>query len=326
MKSFIRAGGALLLILVSFIGWSALARAAVSFALTPEQPTLTAGESATFMVTKKDGDASTDVTDQATFTTTDPRGAITGPTYHAGQAGSWAVQATVEGEKLETSVSVSAGPVNRLRIVPHDNPVVVTVGEVMRFSVQAFDAFNNEVVNPSVNWSGGFSVGTIDNDGSFHATRVGSSQIIASSNDVIDTVTVTIDPKKAPAEESSAQPSNTDQAAPPTEPVEENEEPAAAPVAETSSEPACTTLPWWGWLLASLGFLILLHAYHLFIRRKPATWLIVTGVATSAAVWLYFAFRCTNQYTWVVWLLILGGAVVTIMRPRTFKSQYGEEL
>lgn len=329
MKHYLRAGGALLGLLFSIALYAAPAAAATEYAITPSTTTVQSGESVDFTISKTASGTTTDVTGDAVLTTTDPSGTIQNATYYAGTVGSWKVTATVDSHSTVATITVTPGVVTRLVVSPHDETVKVKKGATQQFTAVAYDGHNNEVTDAKITWSGVYSIGSISKSGLFTANATGSSQVIATSGEAIDTVTVTVftPAPETPATTNTNSNSNTavNQSTDNTNQQSETAAPAEENTTEESTD--CTTMPWWGWLVATIGFLTIVYGYHHLIRKKQSSlWLLGTAVLTGLALWLYFAYRCGNQFTWAPWVIGIGAGILAVLRPQTFQTTYGSDL
>ncbi|MFC1662863.1 hypothetical protein ACFL04_01690 [Patescibacteria group bacterium] len=327
------AGGAIMLFLSVFV-LTQPAKAAVSYDLSPTSAEIKAGESIQFNVIKTSAEIETNVTDLAKFDENDPIGNMTSNKYNAGQAGNWTITVKIDDQVLKAKISVSVGEAARIKISPSAETTDITIGQTQQYEAEAFDKFNNKLDSDQIKWSGAYSLGTIDDNGLFTAQRPGSSQIIATADQIIAVAPITV-VRIIPVEgentngQDSADTNTNEESAIETDVTEESAEQSEvlATSEETKIDSNCSSMPWWAWLLSSIGFLAIIHIYHYFIRKNKANnLLIVTLVAVVAAVWLYYAFRCGGEYPWVVWLIIIGSLVITLLRPRSFEAQYGEDL
>jgi hypothetical protein len=331
MNIFKLAGGVLLLTLGFFVSITSV-QAVSNFELGPTNTTVRAGDIVKFVVTEVNGSI-IDVTDQVIFTDDDPVGNFTQAIYHAGKVGTWTITATIDNTELATSVTVKPGKLATINIAPQNDPVVVTVGASQQFTATGYDTLKNAITLDKVVWTGAFSLGSINEAGIFTADNVGGSQIVAVAEDILGLTTIRVEPsapvldsetaETTPAAEATTDEVVTEEA---VEASTDDEVVVAAAIVEEGDE-ACTSMSWWGWLLASLGFLAIIQIYYYFVRKQRSSlWLIIPAIVTVAAIWLYYWYRCENEFTWIFWIILIGVIIITILRPRSFNAEYGEEL
>jgi hypothetical protein len=313
------------------------ASALTTYDLSPQNGTIASGDSILDLIEKDADGVKTDSTAEAVFTVNDPIGNVNGNQYNAGRIGTWTVTAKIDGETLVTTVTVTAGELAELVIKPMGDVVTVTAGEKIQFSATGYDAHRNKVAVSNIDWSGAFSIGELSKNGLFTSTQVGSSQIIATVGNIFATTTVKVDPQ-APVKAGQDNQNNTaatEETKVDKKPAEDEtgseeapaEEVVARVATEKENEGECKDFSWWGWLLAIIIFMAIIHGYHYLIKnRKSNKWLIGSVIITAAAIWSFYAFRCGTGDNWVVWLLIISAIIVTLMRPKSFKAQYGEDL
>ncbi len=115
----------------------------VSLTLTPDAPSITAGQSQAFTVALTDPDGHTaDLSADTVFTSSDSTDVVTGATIAFTRAGSRTVWAVVLGQTLQTTVTVVAGPPVALVV---DVPPVVYTGTQFAIAATRVDAEGNDL-------------------------------------------------------------------------------------------------------------------------------------------------------------------------------------
>jgi len=92
---------------------------------------------------------------------------------------------------LSTSITFNPGSVSYVIVSPSN--AFVQVNSTQQFNASAYDAFNN-TVNTSFTWNVSNSIGSVDSNGLFTATSVGSANVTATSGSVTGTASVTVTP------------------------------------------------------------------------------------------------------------------------------------
>jgi len=305
-----------------------------SISLSPTSATLTADQSQVFKVIASDKDGvTTDVTNGATLSTTDPLGVLAlGFTYEAGKAGTWKINASYQSFTAEATVTVTAGTLNEISINPNSAPEYVNLNAKRRFSTQLFDQKDNVITGQAVIWSVIGDLGTIDDDGIFTANKLGSGKIQATVGTITGQINLTV--KAAPVTNANAN-ANTNAAvngnnntntananvnAAVNGEVNVNESTnnnsnTNNSVTTTVNDGQCTTLKPWLWTVILIIFLL---AVAILYGLVPMSKIWPAGVALAAAVGLVIVQRqwgC-NGLSWWPWILILGTIALTILALR----------
>lgn len=333
-------GGIIAVVAVCSLASSAAAIGpVVRISITPSSHALAAGTTAEFSVEGVDAlGAKTDLTKNSTFTTTDPRGFMTAAVYTGGTAGTWMVTANYNDLTADANVTVTPGVTHEIVVNPNSQPEYLLNGESRTFTAEAFDAFNNQVKNPSVQWSLEGNIGTITSTGSttakLSATSVGKGRIVAKSQDEQAFVEVTVTKASLATNSNVNGNANANTNAPPS--VNTNTSPNAgtntsapsnentnqpetiAPVNENTNSQAtastnCTAWPRIAWIWLYIGYVVLLALSLFALRRsRPNWWWMPPLVLTVAGLWLYFQFRCgTPAYPGLPYLILLTAIVGT---------------
>lgn len=341
----------LLVLILGFGVAGASAQTTTEIQIAPGTAAVSSDVTIPFTVHAILSDGSTkDVTAEATFSENDPFGALSGNVYFPGMVGTWSVQAVYRGFSVQASITVTEGTLAEIIINPNTNPEVIRMGGTRAFSAEGFDMDNNPLPGIDPVWAVQGGLGTISEDGVFTPTKIGEGTITASIGDVTQTVRVEV--KDIAAE---SQPANTNtstgtgtntnatgagntnqtgevlgeeiaQTNTNTATNENENVNAAAPSEETTTE-ECSTYAWWIWWIGILAYLGLLVAYYFFVqRRNDLTVWLVPIVLTGGALWAFFALTCSGHFLWVPWVVVIGGLLVTLFRPREFMPTNGKEL
>lgn len=298
-----------------------------------------------------------DVTSKAVFSENDPFGAFSDNVYFPGKIGTWDVQATYDGFAAQTTVTVTEGALGEIIINPNTNPEVVDLGTKREFTAQGYDADNNVIGNLTPTWAVQGDAGTIDTKGVFAAVKEGAATVTATIGSVSAAVRVEVKDiadEVPPAntnvnanansnvnaangnantnqsgavlgEETQDENVNTGEGTEATtEEVTADNTNTAAATEETSS---CTTYDWWIWLLGIVVYLSLLGAYYYLVRTRSDMMIwIAPAILTALGLWAFFALTCAGSFLWVPWVMVIGGLLVTLFRPREFQPLNGKTL
>ncbi len=112
----------------------------------------------------------------------------------AQRTGAALVRATVGQLSGQASVIVKPGKLTTLTIDPA-GPLALSAGESIALAISGQDAFGN-VVALTPTWSQSETLGTLSADGTFRAEKVGTTAVIAQSQDLRASVQVTVTPGK----------------------------------------------------------------------------------------------------------------------------------
>lgn len=296
--------------------------------VAPAERTILSGTSLPFTVQGKDVDGVTaDLTTNATFSVTDPSGLMTANTYNAGKVGKWVVTAHYSTLSADTVITVAPGMVNELIVNPRSEPEYLALGASRYFTVEGFDASNNEVTELTAKWSIEGSIGVVDTTSGptvkFTGTKNGSGRLVAQSGDLMSAVSITVQPAPAPiVTNTNAEPINTTNKVvtknvAPDEPANTNttnvNTDIAAPVAaaaDDSSGSTCAAWPRASWIWVTIAYAILLGAALGFaVKARPSWWWIAPLALTVATLWVYFQFRCYPVYPGLPYVVLLMGIV-----------------
>ena len=307
-----------------------------SISLSPTSATLTADQSQVFKVIASDKDGvTTDVTNGATLSTTDPLGLLAlGFTYEAGKAGTWKINASYQSFTAEAMVTVTPGTLNEISINPNSAPEYVNLKAKRRFSTQLFDQKDNLITGQTVTWSVIGDLGTIDADGIFTAKKLGSGKIQAAVGVITGQIDITV--KAAPVTNANTNAnantnvtvnagtnSNTTNANTNTagngntsanQTTNDNGNTNSS-ATTTDNNGQCTTLKPWLWTVILIVFLL---AVAILYGLVPMSKIWPAGVALAAAVGLVIVQRqwgC-NGLSWWPWILILGTIALTVLALR----------
>ncbi|MEA2195645.1 MAG: hypothetical protein QOG42_2088, partial [Solirubrobacteraceae bacterium] len=161
-------------------------------AITPPNASVQAGTAGqSYAITGFDASANSlgDVTASSSLTIT-PDGSCSGVTCQATTSGPHTVTATTAGRQVSTTLNVTPAAVERLVVSPSTK--AITAGDTYRFSVEAFDQYNNDVGD--VTSQAGFNVGP---DGfclgnNCTAVEPGAHTVTAAIGGVSATATLTV--------------------------------------------------------------------------------------------------------------------------------------
>lgn len=299
---------------------------ATSITVSPTTATINADQTVTFVVTATDAQgAVTTVTADSTLSTDDPAGSIVGAAYHAGRVGQWTIQIAYQSFKSTATVTVTPGALVEIDVNPDTQPEVVVVGKTRTFTAKGFDEHNNVVTDFTPTWVVAGDIGTIEANGRFTATKVGTGTVEArSASGVIDQVAVTVREPVAEATNNNANtnttvgPTNTNgnsnaNAAPTNANANTNTNTSTTPLSNENIE--CTTLKNSIWVLIVVGYLALVALLFAFV---PVTKIWPALAALGGAIALVFIHRnygC-NVLAWWPWVLTLGTVGLTMLALR----------
>lgn len=181
------------------------------------------------------------VSQQASFTTTDPKGSFSNNTYNAGTRGTWQIKTGYGGKEVSTNVIVdNTGAVNKVEFV--EIPASFLTATIYQLKVKVYDADGNEISNPSVSWSiiQGSANSVIDNSGRFSASYSGEYKVKAQAENVSATLTFTVNqPASAAAAPASTSPAASSSSTPSpttTETTPPSPEPSPTPTPTASNK------------------------------------------------------------------------------------------
>lgn len=320
LKAMLLAGAALLL-----SGQAVVAAAPTKITLSPATATVTADQTQTYTVTT-DGTPA-DVTSASTLSMTDPLGSITGATYHPGKAGTWTVQATYQSFKTTATVTVTPGAAAEVAVNPNTNPELTNIGTPRTFTATVFDSHSNTISNASVTWSVIGDVGTIDANGVFTPTKLGTGKVQAKNGAIVGEVAVQVN---------AALPTNTNTAANTnaTRNANANKNTNATiananlnaattnvnatntnTTASTTDTTKCTTLKTWVWIVILAAFLVAVYIFYMMVPVS-AIWPVITAlVAAGVLAYIQRKYGCGTQ-SWWAWVATLGTVLLTAVSLR----------
>jgi hypothetical protein len=320
----------------------------VRLTMTPETTIVESGKTVTFNVTGIDGAGeSRDVTVYSSFNTDDPYGSMAKNVYTAGKEGSWTVTATMAGLSATSKVTVIPGPLATLVINPDSAPEILSPNGHRTFSALAYDSQNNRLLAPEVLWSVEGNIGTVDQDGRFTASRIGTGILrVQGANNVTDAITIKVRESAVPEDSGTTTSTNantgntnspaanangnTNSAAANTNANgETGEEPQITESATASSATTCESFSTTEWSLLLLAYAILVVGFYAAMRTNASSWWwLPTALLTAGGLWLFSDRRCDSTYAWWPYALLGIGvalsAVYLWLRPR--RQQLGTNL
>ncbi|KKL60359.1 hypothetical protein LCGC14_2206110, partial [marine sediment metagenome] len=161
--------------------------------VTPESATLHIGESQQF--TARGYDANGISVPNLTFSWSGGEGAgdlSSDGLFTAAALSGWK---TITAAETQTDISGTA----QVRVIPSlhhitvtPDPVTLKVGDTQSFTATGYDAQNN-VVPITPTWSVTGNIGTIDNEGNFSATTLGTGSVEAAASRITGSASVTVD-------------------------------------------------------------------------------------------------------------------------------------
>ena len=162
--------------------------------VSPQTLTMSAGEELTFTATGYDAFgnaiAITPVWElTADLGTMTPQGSL-----KAQRTGATLVRATIGELSGQASVIIKPGKLTSLTLDP-PGPLALAAGETVSLATTGQDAFGN-IVAVTPTWSQSEPSGTLSDDGTFRAEKVGMTEVIALSGDQRATVQISITPGK----------------------------------------------------------------------------------------------------------------------------------
>lgn len=289
--------------------------------LDPTTATLTADQTQIFKVLAVAADnTSTDVTAQSTLSVDDPLGKISGAIYTPGKAGTWTVQATFQSFTTTATVTVTPGAVQEVVVNPNSEPEQLYIGTNLKFTATAYDAKNNIVSDQKYIWTVIGENGSIDNQGVFKPTTVGTGKVQAAVGTVTGQVSVVVNPAIVTNTNTVTNTvSNTNAVANTNAPTNSATNTAALNTVDDETTTSCTSLKPWVWILLLVVFLI---GVAVLFALVPVTMIWPTAAALLAAATLAFVQRkydCHGQ-DWWAWVIMLGtialAAAPLLMRPK----------
>lgn len=301
-----------------------------SITVTPASVTLTADDSQTFTVNAvNQSNVSSDVTNASVLSHNDPLGSLSGATYHAGQVGTWTIQASYQGKTATATVTVTAGALKELSINPNSNPEYVTLATKSHFSVQGYDAHSNKVDGITSVWTVQGDIGTIDQNGLFSASKVGTGKIVVTSGSIAGEIPVVVKEAEPASNANTNSATNTNRAANTNgnQSANQNVNSTAntnATVTNTNAEKnensveetsECKTLATWLWVMILIAFLIgiaILYALVPVMRIWPA----VVGLGGAIALIIVHRNYGCDLLAWWDWVLALATLGLTILALR----------
>ncbi|MBI3572597.1 MAG: hypothetical protein HY092_00150 [Candidatus Kerfeldbacteria bacterium] len=322
------------LIVLATLGFTHLSLAAgpaKHITLAPTSVTLNTDQTQVFTVTATDANgATTDVSSQATFSTNDPRGSFTGPTYQPGAVGTWTIQATYQSFSANATATVTVGSVKDIQINPNSDPETVNLNSKKNFTAQAFDGHSNAITNPTFTWSVSGTIGIVDQSGTFTAKNLGTGKVTASSGAVTGQVTIVV--SQTPVVANTNAVTNVNRAANKNTNAAKNANVNPANInanhnvntivpttpASTSTQNEslqCTTLRPWVWVLILIAFLA---AVAILYGLVPATkiWpVVVSLVGAGVLIYMQRKYGCTLQGWWA-WVASLGTIALSVIAVR----------
>lgn len=313
----------LLALATVFIQSTQAAGPTTKIVLDPAAATLTADQSQTFKVMAVAADnSSTDVTSQSNLSVDEPLGKISGATYTPGKAGTWTVQATFQSFTTTATVTVTPGAVQEVVINPNSEPEQLYIGTNLKFTATAYDAKNNIVPNQKFTWSVIGENGSIDTQGVFKPTTVGTGKVQAAVGTVMGQVSIVVNPAIVTNTNTvTNRVSNTNTIANTNTPSNTNT--ATLNTANDETTTSCTTLKPWVWILLLVVFLV---GVAVLFALVPVTMVWPTVTALLAAAILAFVQRkydCNGQVWWA-WVIMLGtialAAAPLLMKPKNTPS------
>ena len=161
----------------------------VSLGITPADLHLAnADQSQDYQVFAYDKDGNSwDVTRLAEFSTLDPKGLFDGNTYHAGEVGTWQIEAKVQDVIGITFVTVDGpGRPVSIEIVNLATNNQIEKNLIYRFEGKLYDSDGNEVDTEDIDWEVIFGNGTgvIDKNGAFEGIKPGTVTVVARYQDL----------------------------------------------------------------------------------------------------------------------------------------------
>jgi hypothetical protein len=160
----------------------------------PHTLTISAGEEFTFTATGYDAFDNAIVVTPVWELTADLGTLTPEGTLKAQRAGAAMVRATVEQLTGQASVIIKPGPLASLSLDPA-GPLVLSAGESVSLAVTGHDAFGNLVaVTPT--WSQSEPSGSLSDEGTFRAEKVGTTEVTAHSDGLRASVQISITPGK----------------------------------------------------------------------------------------------------------------------------------
>ncbi len=283
--------------------------------VTPSTLQLTADQTVALNAVASDAAGeSQDVTGNVTFTTTDPRGAFTGNTYLPGKAGSWMITVAYQGGTVTVPVTITAGALAELSIIPDSAPEVVALNKTQTFTTEGFDADNNRLSKFEVAWTLIGDIGSMSTKGVFTPSAIGTGSVVATVGNISTTAQLKVVAARVTTTANTNTTSNTNTA------VNENTN-APATVNLNTAQPntttddeakeICTNRQNWVWgiiLLALLGGIAILFAFVPISKGWPAITAIGLAVVLSVIERNY---GCAENVWWP-WIAILGTGGLTV--------------
>lgn len=312
----------LLLVPFSFGRHAAAVSTVSKISVAPTSATLVAGQAQTFAVTATATDGSTsDVTSQATLSSDDPRGTFSGAAYTPGKVGTWTIQASYQSLTTTAGVTVSVGAVQELTINPNSEPEPTTIGKPVTFSVMAYDAHSNIISDQAVTWSVIGDIGSINAQGVFTPSKVGTGKVQATAGAITGQVSVVT--QAAPVVNTNTAAVNTNATNKNTNSTNQNantNQSITSASTSTNTPDECTTLKPWAWTVMLIIFMLVVVALYALVPVTKIWPVVVALIAAAVLAFVQRKYGCGTQ-SWWAWVMTLGtialSAVANTMRPKS---------
>ncbi|MFA6098653.1 MAG: Ig-like domain-containing protein [Patescibacteria group bacterium] len=234
-------------------------------------------------------------------------------------------------------IQVKPGAVATITVDPYDKPYKVNVGASQQFTAQAFDQYGNEITGVDFEWSTNPDYGTVTNNGLLTGNKAGTSYVAAKANSIKKSVGLAIEGGSNPVSNTN-QASNANTAAATNQNTNKssnansqsqntnanentNESLTNGNINENTNEnaseqenKACSNWPHWLLIVLPIIYALALIVYYQFEKKnKSGSWWIFPVLLTAIGLIIFYKYICPDTYVWWPWVLVIIGAVLTLL-------------
>ncbi len=252
-------------------------------------------------------------------------------------------------------INVTTGKPHAIIITPNERPTIVNIGNHQEFTANVYDQYDNQISNPTIEWSTDQAIGMVDQNGVFVAEKGGTGFVAATSGEIKSSIGVVVKDIRTdlaneqettddtPASDNNNNTNtavlattNTNTTNTNTETMEEETADEEVLGEETmsedesdeamESEDECTNWPHWVIVITLILYGIILITFFIYERKeKISTWWIFPILLTIIGLILFNKYFCDGTYVWWPWVLIGIGLVVTAMFKYRRKRKSGSD-
>jgi hypothetical protein len=230
-------------------------------------------------------------------------------------------------------ITVSPAAAATIVISPNEKPTNVNLGSSQKFSVLAYDQYQNEVATQGLVWSADTAIGTIDKDGTFVANTGGLGSISATLGslkasagiavkDIRPSLVAVTNTNSSSNTNTSNQESSTivNTATNTNAAVNTNTQETLNPATNSNTnaedvdkntEP-CTNMAHWLIIVILIIYPLMLAIYYGYEKRhRSGGWWLFPIFVTVIGLIIYYKYICTGTYLWWPWILVGLGIALT---------------